>query len=377
MQQFQQAQCIGRAKSNCARLIQKRHLAGFSLVGSLIVLFISTVVMAAFLQTMLGSSTNNKLVSALAQIQNNSRMAIADMKTALTYRGFEGCRQQSAVGIVGFGQTVAPPPTLLLSTPNVAFPITDLKTQALRGYTVSENGTYSPSPDPILQTAINALTPEPVGGSDVLVVYHNSSAEAPVAQPINSVNGPVRLTANSLGVQENDYVFVGNCLQGAVFNVANNPGNSGAVNLTPTEGELPLLGTDTVVRRAYVDIYYIGDSGRRNPANRPIYALFRARNGQVQELTDGLVMMKIDFGENMPGGGFRYQGVGDINATVAEINVVKVGFLAASGQLALQQDDMANYQVLGELVTPGVHHQLAHPRTYKKVFAFNIAIING
>lgn len=355
----------------------KVRALGFSLVGSLIVLLLSTVVMAAFLQTMVGSSANNKMVSALAQIQSNSRMAIADIKTALTYRGFEGCRQQTAIGIVGFGQTVAPPPTLLLSAPSIEFPITDVKTQALRGYEVSANGTYSPTPDPLLQTAINALTPAPVSGSDVLVVYHNSSEEAELAQAINSPNGPVRLSANTLGVQENDFVYVGNCLQGAVFNVANNPGTTGAVNLTQSEGDLPLLGTDSVLRRAYVDIYYIADSGRRDMSDRPIHALYRARNGQVQELAEGMALMRIEFGESLAGGGFRYQSVGDIDATTAEVNAVKVGFLVTSAQLALQQDDMANYQVLGQLITPAEHHLLAHPRTYKKVYSFNIAMING
>lgn len=355
----------------------KINRAGFSLISMLLVMLISAVVLSAFLQTMMGSSANNKLVSALSQIQNNSRIAIADMKTALTYRGFEGCRHQVGANIQGFGQTTPPPATQVISAPNANFPITDLNAQALRGYSVSNSGTFSPSPDPLLQTALNNLTPEPAPGSDVLVVYHNSSSEAALSQPVGSPNGPIRLTSNVLGLQENDYAYMGNCLQGTVFTVANNPGLSGAVSVTHSDGDLPLMSADAVVRRAYVDIFYVADSGRRGPSDRNIFALYRARNGQVQQLTEGVVVMKVEFGENMPGGGFRYRSVADVDVATADINAVKVGFLATSGQLALQQDDAASYQVLGEMVPPADHQLLAHPRTYKKVFSFNVAMING
>lgn len=356
---------------------QRARLSGFSLVGTLCALLISSFLITSFLQTVMASRANNKLVAALAQTQGASRLATSTMEAALTYRGFEGCRHTGALNILDFGDAVTLPPTKILDTPNTEFPITDLKTQSLRAYSVTAEGAYQPEPDVLLKRAFNNLSPAPVHGSDVLVVYNNSSQQTPLAQAITSPGGPVRLKDDTLNIVKNDYLYIGNCFKGAISKVADRTDAGDSIDLTPSTETLPSFNTDAMVHRANLDIYYIANTGRKDFSDKPIRALYRYRNGQNQEIAQGLALMKVEFGEKLSTGLLRYRKAEKSTTEENNIEAIKVGFLATSTHLARQQDDATNYQVLSTVITPSIHKGFAHPRSYKTVFSFNISLING
>lgn len=360
-------------------IINSKKNLGFSLMSFVITSLLSLVVVAAFVQSLLTSNTNNKLSMELTRLTSTVDIASKEIGIALSYRGFGDCLSQSSQQLVtGFGAANPGPSTQVLSSTN--FPITDVVSEALQGFEVPSGGNYVPTPTPLLAATLNELAIQPVQGSDVLVVHHTSSADTGLAQTPTDGTSPLQLASDNLPFEAGDFAFIGNCFQGSIFPVTgvSKAGGNTQLSYDSANVALPIFGADTRVRKAYLDIFYVGNTGRVNDAGNAIRALFRARNGQeAVEIAEGILVLQAQYSVLQGTDTFSYRAADDINLTTAQTKLVKISLLAASIQPVLDQADQQTYRLLNEMIPSGQHQSFSNPKSFKKVFTFSVAMFNG
>ena len=282
-----------------------RRQGGLTLIELLISMAIGLMVLGALLVVYLGSRAAYRSSDSLARVQESGRFAIEFIAQDSRMSGFMGCLSRSLTTDNLLNLTANPP---------VAF---SASADGIRGFDGSSAASIALWTNPTAGTATPITR---VGNSDVLTVRRTGGTAVGlrVTPPSASTwaegsGGTVTLAHNAVGLRNSDVVVLGNCEQGVVLRVTNNPaatgigdfptvieykaagagsdGTQGNVTTVPDASRVAFTSASRAEVIRFVDVsYFIG----LNAAGRP--SLFRAAGGAVEELVDNIEDMDIVYG---------------------------------------------------------------------------------
>lgn len=359
---------------------------GTSLVETLIASALGIFMLAGMLQVMNGTRQTNRLESALTDLQETGRFAIDALSETVSYRGFQGCMIPVTLDVteeddVNWDNATYTQPRAL------NFPSTNLAQTSLRGYEVDATGQWIPDPSAIsTNTDIVALKTNnairPIPGSDVISIQFADPSGAPLSSNMNSNLSDVVIDDTSLNLQQDDLVFVGDCALGDLFRVSNMPGTTAPIALEHSISSNSVNSlrraytTDAQLRRFHVDTFFVGDTGRRNMTNKPIYALFQYdAYGNTNELIEGVESLQVLYGEKMASGSVAYR-TSSATLNMRKVVSVQIGLLVTSPIEAAPDVDTNTYALPGENIGPNTAIAHSGGKFFRKVFSRTVQLRN-
>lgn len=346
--------------------------AGLSLIELMIALLLSAAMITALLQTLNTTYKNRSMLTAKNQIHFNGHHALNTLMHHLRYNSYEGCKPPGMHTISSaLGESVQSTTSTLAGGPNVFFPITDPTAQSLLGFDTDTNGNLQPAPpNTQISAAIAALNPQPRTESSIILSYNVSQDMMLSSNTMTANTDSISISSNALNLVENDYAFITDCFNATVFQVRNAPNAAIQHDGLPT-----IYNTNAEIRRVEFNIFYIGDTNRRDLSGEPIYALYLNQNGQSQELAEGVMLMKAAY--HMPQANqHQYLPPSAPGLDMQKVRMLQVALLTASVSQALNAADNSNYQLLSETYGPNDLNGELRSRQLKHVFTGSVKLRN-
>lgn len=353
-------------------------MAGVSLVELMIAMVIGLIIMLGVIQIFSASSAASRLSEGASRTQENARFALEFLERDLRMAGHMGCVNDQAHVVKNLGD-----------------PVNNLGVNAGSGspldFRVSIQGYEAPGTAPgdsltlgadwtapsTLPGSISGLSPEPAGGSDVLVLRFLDAEGVPVNQISASGGNSVvtiadraeRLTKD--GVPEPTLFGVADCGQADVF-----AGTLSGTEVTATGVNLSRYTVQptgqTMLYRAESIVYYVGLNSTTG-----VNGLRRARADATgnyvinEEVVEGIESLQLMFGLDTtadisvttpPVGSITESEIAtnvsegtdaDAAAQWLRVGQVRVGLLATSPDRASAVAPANNASVLGVQFAPG------------------------
>jgi len=350
---------------------------GFTLVELLIASSISIIVGVTFISLVGTSYLNSSITNELQKLNYNTQRTANILTSTIKRSGFEGCKAPSTKSLVSGGIIEAPAGSLtqLIDPSTTNFPVSDLAQGAIRGFRRLGSGTYDPPLPAAVSTIFNSGAPEPRENSDIIAFYYTSDVSIDLSENVTAAS-PISIADNRLDFMPNDYAFIGDCTSGSIFQINNITGVPSLVLTTPSP--LSYSQEDAKIRRAYFDIYYIGDSGRQDGNGNVVYSLFQLRNGQASEIAPSTYLLRFNYGitqfNQLESETFNnYSSISNTD----EINFLQVSILSFSQKPVLAQDDTNNYQMLDLTISADDTELQGYERYLKQEYSFNVRARNS
>lgn len=343
---------------------------GFSLVELMIAIVLGLILIAGVIQVFLGNRQTQLTEQAVARVQESGRLAIDFIESDLRAAGFYG---------TGTVPNLLSNPTIQNTVANAnQYNQNNFSTNSVRVY--SKSGGWIPAnPDAdINATAVNNNRE----GSDLIAVFYG---EKTPAQINGSVTGAasITITTNGACFKQGDLAMLAKPNYVAVFKITNTPSCSAAV--TTLTHATPDNSTDsfsnTYDQYAHVlklrsQVYYVGNTGRKNSADEIVWALYRSTDGKApEELIEGIEFLKLQYGGRLGSGNIKYGGANDIPAN--QIITARVGVLAQSLDSVRTDADTKTYTLPGVSIDndgAGIDH--GGGKTLRRVFVTNVELRN-
>ena len=363
---------------------------GLSLIELMIALLIGSVLILGLVQVFSASRTAYQLSEGMSRVQENARFALDFLQRDIRLGGHFGCVNDQAHWVKGEGDPeVHLGSSLALTRPlNFAVSVQGFEATGTAPGSTLTIGSATSGWNPGLPTEISTLDPQPVAGSDVLVLRFLGARGTPVTGITGSAGSEVLSfpAAGWTGLTEDGVTAptlygIADCSHADVFP---GTGSSGTVSVstalaTPATALVGRYTThpsgQTLLYRANSIVYYVG----LNPNGEP--ALYRARATSTggylppEELVEGVESLQLLFGQDAtPQLSTITPPVGNITShntaaallssagTDAEranewrrVGLVQVGLLMRSPQRAAAPEiaDAANHlRVLGTVFAP-------------------------
>lgn len=347
-------------------------MQGLSLVELLIALLLSAAMLTTLLQTLNSTYLNRGMLVAKNQIQFNGNHAMRTLSQALRYNNYEGCKPPGLPTISSsFGQSAQSVPSTIVGGPTTDFPITDPTAQSLLGFDIDDSGNVQPAPpNAEISAAIAALDPAPRNNSSIVLSYNVSEQLMLSSNAMSDKADSIGIPNNSLNLAENDYVLITDCFNASIFQVRNTP------NTTIQHDGLPTLyGAGAQIRRVEFNIFYVGDTNRRDLSGAPINALYQSQNGQVQELAEGVMLLRVEY-QTPQGTQRQYLPPTDPALNIDAVRMVQIGMLVSSISQPLSAPDNNTYQLLSTSLGPTDLNGELQSRGIKQVFTSAVKLRN-
>ncbi len=351
-----------------AKLNRSSKAKGFSLIEVMVALFISTAIVGGVLSVFLSTKKTQRFSNGVSEIQESGRIALNYLKQEVRMVGYQGCisYDDEQVNVIAENLSQAM-----------------FEQQKFRGYEVKDANWENDTPFDGLVTAKI--------GTDAFSVGRITDLDTNLTGPevnnanIQVVNGP------RLDFKQDDLVLISDCENADLFNIVNQPtGNGNALTLTHSKGgntanKLSKIykNADATISSYKNTVYFIEDTGRKNPQGDSVFALYRAQGPAYtpQELVEGVEQMQVLYGESLPLGQVRYVPADQAGPEVNwnNVNSVKISLLVTSHHGVRRSDDTSTYELLGtDIVPPGSSSGIKHSgsRRLKKVFSTTINIRN-
>lgn len=248
--------------------IGKKRAQGFSLIELLIVVGLSTMLLAGIWQVYFSAKSVYRAQQASARWQENLRFATNLLSHKISMAGFSGCRKLSEVQLVN--HTVS-----IYNDENV-----------LRGYGFENLPSY--------------LIGKVVPNTDVLVLQKADNDLTQITSNLKKGATTIWVTQNPAS-ENNQILLISDCMNADLL-VANNW--SGPCILSRNRLAHAYQTRSTTIGRLEETTYFIGDTGRVDDRGETIDALFVITNrGDRQELIEGIDSMRISYGVDSHGVG--------------------------------------------------------------------------
>jgi len=345
---------------------------GFSIIEVMVGSLLSLLVIASLLSTLGSYYQNRTLHLSRSYVQYNGSHAINSIANALKYNFFEGCKIKT-VGLrsSSFGPPVASVASELVGGPNPDFPITDLRNESFLAFDYDNGGNPQPAPPTaLISAALANLDPRPRPNSSVFLSYNTSIEMIETTVDMTTPGESLTIDSNTLGLAENNYALITNCFMASIFRVNNTPTTSIDHDDFQTN-----YGAGSEIRRVYVDIFYVADSLRTDQGGNPVYSLYRSRNGQTQEIAEGINLLKVQLLEEVNQSTRRFV----LPTDTFEWNMIKgarIGLIATSIDLPAFDVDSKTYQILTDSYTPADLSGEFATKNYKQVFTSTVYLRN-
>lgn len=366
-----------------------RKQGGLTLVEIMVALAISSVLIAGVIQIFASNKATYRLQEGLSRMQENARFALDFMTRDIRQAGYIGCTRnldsiQNALnaapasfspdsGIQGWEFSgTAPGSSYNLNA-------TDTGPVETTGNSAGWNGWQTEGGDDALDS-----TPEAMGGSDILRVWHSAPGSANVTAI--STGSPLTITVSNPGaIEAGDIVLLSDCVAADWLQICgtdNNDltlGNGGSCGLGNQPGITPAsLAAKAEIIPLVASTYFIGKRGgdRRNPPSLYYAGLNNTDNdgstGRAEELVEGVESMQILYGEdtndNGHANGFR---TADEVSDWSKVTAVKIGLLMRTINEVDTQQHGGDYEVNGTSLN--LENNDRRPR---KVFSTTIQLRN-
>lgn len=351
-----------------------RRFAGFSLIELMVAMVISLILMSGVISVFISSKRSYSTNTAVAQVQESGRFAFSFLAPEIRMAGYMGCTKLAHTSSILNGG---------ITTFNFS--------QGIGGYEysgTSPGNTYTGSANgwtPTLDSTISSLSPTPLSGSDVLVIYSTNGNPISVNQ-FNYSNDTFKLqnsTPTAAGLYNGEIGVITDCEKADVFQMTNTTGSQVQHSKNNTmipgnaTGKFPdQFGSNAQLVFPDTYVFYVGTGSDGLPS---LYeADLNGGGGNTlmpKEIVSGVDNMQILYGVDPTGSGVPayYTTADNVNAGNLWPNVlsVQVGLLVRSGSNAVTKPTTApTYNVLGTLIQPTLDTSLRH------VFTDTIGIRN-
>lgn len=365
-------------------MIGRKNQSGLTLVELMIASSLSIAILGGMLHLMEGTRYTSRLNDSLSSIHLTGHYGLDLMRTSLKYRGFEGCKRPVSVDprqedFIDWEEGAE-----YTTNVSTSFVINDVARDSLRGFEVDESGGWSPSVPPDLQPLQEGGNPQPIPNSDVVSVYYVTRQSVRPSVDMASLDENIRISDNSMSFSKGDTVFIGDCTRSNLFTITNMPGSNFPISLehadssNATEELTYLFNTTSDVRIAYVDTFYVGDTGRKTENNDPVYALYRYRNGESVEIIEGVENLQVMYGQELSTGNVRFLTADEASLNMRLVSVVQVGMLIYHQSSVLDTEDDSTYGLPGQDIVGTGSEGVSHlgGRYMRRVFTETIHMLN-
>jgi type IV pilus assembly protein PilW len=350
----------------------KSAQSGLSLIELMIAVLISAAMLTTLLQSLNSTYLSRSMLVAKNQIQLNGTHAMRTLSQSLRYNSYEGCKPPGLPTISSnLGQTPQSISSLLVGATSTTFPINDPTAQSLLGFDVNDSGNLEPAPPTDeINNAIAALNPQPRSNSSIVLSYNVSDEVMLSSSAMSSTTDSIGIANNTLDINEGDYVLITDCFYATIFQARNTPNTT-----IQHDGLNALYGAGAQIRRVEYNIFYVGDTNRRDVSGEPIYALYLSQNSQIQELAEGVMLLRVEY--QAPRDNQRqYLSPAAPVLDISEVRMVQIGMLVASISLPLSAPDDKQYAVLSEVLGPTDLGGEMQSRGIKQVFTGAVKLRN-
>lgn len=382
--------------SQCRRVKtpQRQQQAGFSLVELMVAVLIGLMVISGLVTVFSGSRRSSLVNTTLTELQESARFAMSEMVNDIRLAGFQGCTPAASDGA----------PAVILAA---NAPTDNLQDTALTGHLIGNAGAWNPAPPLGFTPPDQGEVGAPVPGTYALSAQYGSQ-ETYRIERMSTVFAPVELagasTVTDMGVVPNDLVLVSDCQAANVFTVSGvttkGLQHAASVNRNPTSGSADSRLTATFgprfpgddaqrprVMRFIANIYYVGNTQRRDAEGQPVLALYRqslpytlASSGDVVppvEMVEGVTNLQLRLGVQRPApdDDVRFVLPENVATTTGEVGSVELGILLESFDQILDGNDTRHYTLAGRLYSPGNADGANSYRTDRRMrLAFNSTV---
>lgn len=350
---------------------------GFSLIELMIAMVIGLVLLGGIISVFSSSRKSFDLTQDISVVQQGARYSIDEISRNIRIAGFQGC----AINGVAESEVQAQ-----------VSPTDNLFSTFIQGAEVT-NSEWTPARHPML----NNLSPEPIVGSDVLMVQYGSPNTSSLALPMANLSSPLTLADNNAGLSAGDLVIISDCLTSDLFRISTAVSSGAAMTITHTAtqntsgnlrkiyspGTSAAINTTTLMKFNFTT-YYVGDTGRTNTDGDAIYSLYSydiaaidAANGKPTELIEGVENMQLLYGvRSSTNNTIRYVSSDSSNYDQTLIESVQLGLLIASAEASTDNADDKTYDLLGTTIPPGTPggSTPAHAEDHRIRMAFSSTI---
>lgn len=351
-----------------AKLNSCRNPKGFTLIEVMVALFISTAIVGGILSVFLNTKKTQRFSNAVSEIQESGRLALNHLKQEVRMVGYQGCISYDDEEVNVIAENLS---QLMFNQ------------QKFLGYEVENSNWENDTPFDGLVTAKI--------GTDAFSIGRITDLDTSLTGPeVNNANIQV-VNSPRLNFKQDDLVLISDCENADLFNIVNNPnGNGKALTLTHSRGgntanklSKVYKNADAVISSYKNSVYFVQDTGRKNPQGDSVFALYRAQGPAYtpEELVEGVEHMQVLYGESLPLGQVRYVPADQTGPDINWNNVksVKIALLVTSHHGVRNTEDASTYELLGtDIVPPSNSRGIKHSgnKRLKKVFSTTINIRN-
>lgn len=315
------------------------------------------------------SKQTDKTGSAMASIQESTRIAMDTLAREIRMAGFQGCADSKSVNL----EVIAKNP-----------PTTDYSKSALQGWEVT-NTSWVPTGYAGTSVATDAII-----GSDVIKVQRGIAGTT-TTDPESVSNANIKVSDNNFGFVQGDAVMVSNCESADLFRITSNPDSETWAHASSnnTKNRLSTIySAGGTVYRFSSTFFYVADTGRDDAQGEPIYALYRQSDSMssgggmnaAEELVEGVESIQLLYGHRLSNDNIRYvpaSSLGDDDWQ--DVVNVRIGLLVSSKEKARSQPDTQSYSLPGVTIVPESEGgDNTHPGDFRlrKTFTLSVTIRN-
>jgi type IV pilus assembly protein PilW len=346
---------------------------GFSLVELMVAIVLGLVLMAGVVQVFIGNRQAQRSDSAVSRVQEGGRLALDLITADLRAAGFYGCPV-----ILDIEKDVAKGEELKIFDSDLEkFVSANFADASVRGYEHPSASQWLSTSAVPMTWAGNDLTNAKIG-SDVVALYFGEAGKARITAAFGpTASIPASIDSNSNYFDKDDAVIVSNCQKADLFRITNEPADTGNISLSHTGVLSADYDEHSKLMKFIEHVYYVKDTGRKNPAGNRIFSLYRLNNGTSEELIEGVEFLQMQFGEKLTSGNIRFVSADDASLDPSRIVSVKIGVLAQSYDAAAVQEDSREYDLPGQKIdasTTSVTH--GADKTIRRMFTATVELRN-
>ncbi len=350
--------------------------SGFSLIELMIASFLGIMLIGGVITVFTGTKRSSAINSNLTELQESARFALESIMHQARMAGFQGCVDIN---------------TASASIRADSAPTTNLYETAVQSSLVTTPAQWTPAPPLNFNIPIGVGAPVP--GTHTLSIQ-GGNAETYAINPMQQVNNPIVLAGAINDFVEGDLALISNCQVADVFTVTGVAGstlthdgskNGGDGRLSATYGQAGPQNRAQVMRFE-ANIFYVGDTTRRNSNGDPVYALYRQTlpyNQPPIEMVEGVDNMRIRLGYRDPNSQDNLTFVSpNTPAPAGRIEAVQIGLLLQSVDPVTDVEDNKSYFLAGDQILPatasGAQMGLTHAgdRRLRMAFSSSVTIRN-
>lgn len=302
---------------------------GFSIVELMIALVISIGTIGGLFSIYLKTRTTQELTEANSRIQESGRFAMEYLKRDIRMIGYRGCVSNTV-------------PTTTVNSKGIPDTYNPLINE-LVAYTITDGwDTDTLFAD---QTSVTSRIKK---GTDAIYIARMSSTSAQLSEKQSDSSANIKISSSDgVNFEKNEIIYISDCVTADIFTITNNPStNDGVITFAHAQGTnktnnlSKAYQNNANIARYQANLYFIGDTGRKNKSGTTVYALYQTsvnfgsstNKFDTQELIEGVENMKILYGEALDTGNVKYVRFDKAANTpnMQDVSSIQLGLLISS-----------------------------------------------